>query len=524
MVLAAAAVLALGAGRALPLPGGPVNPSVLVSASMASTPKTTASNTSAPATTTNRKATAGTAKVSAASATTTSTESTPTMPIYKWGLLAIEIIIVIGFIALGARTGGISLGFWGGVGTLVLVFGFRLDPGDPPLDAMLIIVTVIGAAAAMEAAGGIEYLLKLASKALRARPQAINYIAPFVAYLLTILTGTSNTFFSIIPVINEVAFANKIRPERPLASSTIASTLGLTSSPVSAAMATLLPLVKDAGYNLVDVLLITVPASIVGIIVMSFVMSRYRKDLLEDPEYKRRLEAGLVEAPKPVAEIELGPYARRSVVIFLGGVLVICIFGVLEGIRPTVASAAGGTEPLSMTPIIQIIMLTAAALILVACKVKPGVVPNMSIFRSGMVAMIALFGIAWMADTFIANNQDAIASAFGGLANMWPFTFAVAIFLVAALMTSQAATTRTMIPLGLAVGLSAGYLIALWIAVAGTVFLPINGRQIAVVEADRTGTTTLGKAVIDHSFQVPLQIAWVVSVLVAIGIVTVFFH
>ena len=183
-----------------------------------------------------------------------------------------------------------GLGLWGGVGTLVLVFGFGLDPGEPPVDAILIIIAVISAAAAMEAAGGIDYMVMIASRALRARPRSINYAAPLVSYVLCILTGTSNTFYSIVPVINEVAYANEIRPERPLAGSTVASALGITSSPVAAAMATLLPLVEAKGYDLVDVLLITIPSSIVAIIVMSFVMNKHGKDLIDDPEYKRRLE------------------------------------------------------------------------------------------------------------------------------------------------------------------------------------------------------------------------------------------
>jgi anaerobic C4-dicarboxylate transporter DcuA/anaerobic C4-dicarboxylate transporter DcuB len=183
-------------------------------------------------------------------------------PDYDWGLIAIEGLLVIGFIALGVRSGGIGLGLWGGVGTLVLVFAFGLDPGEPPVDAMLIIIAVISAAAAMEAAGGIDYMVLIASKALRARPQSINYMAPFVSYVLCILTGTSNTFYSIIPVINEVSYSSKIRPERPLASSTVASAFGITSSPVAAAMATMLPLVEAYDLDLVDVLLITIPASI----------------------------------------------------------------------------------------------------------------------------------------------------------------------------------------------------------------------------------------------------------------------
>ncbi|MGZ4318396.1 MAG: anaerobic C4-dicarboxylate transporter family protein [Gaiellaceae bacterium] len=440
-----------------------------------------------------------------------------------WILIAIEGLLVIGFIALGVRSGGIGLGLWGGVGTLVLVFGFGLDPGEPPFDAMLIIIAVIAAAAAMEAAGGIDYMVTIASKALRARPQSINFVAPYVSYLLCILTGTSNTFYSIIPVINEVSFANKIRPERPLAGSTVASALGITSSPVAAAMATILPLVEVYHYNLVDVLLITIPASVIGIFVMSLVMSRHGKDLEDDPEYKRRLEAGEVKPPAASSDIQLMPYAKRSVAIFLGAVLVICIFGLFEGIRPTVAAAeGGGVEPLAVTPIIQMVMLTAAAMILLFCKVKAGDIPGMSIFKSGMVAMIALFGIAWMADTFIASNEDAIVSALGGLVDKWPFMIAIAIFAVAALTTSQSAATRTMVPLGLALGIGAGYMIAMWTAVSGVLFLPANGTQIAAAEVDSTGTTTLGKRVIDHSFQLPLQVAWIVTALAGIAIVAIF--
>jgi anaerobic C4-dicarboxylate transporter DcuA/anaerobic C4-dicarboxylate transporter DcuB len=445
------------------------------------------------------------------------------MTTMDWILVAVQGLVVIGFIALGVRSGGIGLGLWGGVGTLVLVFVFGLDPGEPPISAILIIIAVITAAAAMQAGGGVDYMVQVASGALRARPKALNFAAPYVSYLLTILTGTSNTFFSIIPVINEVAYANKIRPERALAGSTVANALGITSSPVAAAMATMLPLVEIYNYDLIDVLLITIPASIVGIFAMALVMSRHGKDLEDDAEYQRRVAAGEVQPPAPPAEITLLPYAKRSVAIFLAGVAAICIFGFVESIRPTVAAEGGGVEPMSITPLIQMFMLTAAALILLLCHVKASDVPGTAIFRSGMISMIALFGIAWMADTFIANNEDAIVLALGSMAEEWPFMIAVAIFLVAALTTSQSAATRTMVPLGLALGIGAGYMIAMWTAVVGVLLLPANGTQIAAAEADTTGTTTLGKRVIDHSFQLPLQVAWIVTALTGVVIVYFFF-
>jgi len=445
------------------------------------------------------------------------------MSTMDWVLVAVQGLVVIGFIALGVRSGGIGLGLWGGVGTLVLVFLFGLDPGEPPISAMLIIIAVISAAAAMEAAGGVDYMVLIASNALRARPKALNFVAPYISYVLTILTGTSNTFFSIIPVINEVAYANKIRPERALASSTVANALGITSSPAAAATATLLPLVEIYNYNLVDVLLITIPASIIGILPMAFVMSRHGRDLEDDAEYQRRVATGEVEPPAASTEIVLKPYAKRSVAIFLGAVTAIVVFGLFEGIRPTVAAEGGGVEPMSITPLIQMFMLTAAALILLLCHVKATDVPGMPIFRSGMVAMIALFGIAWMADTFIANNEDAIVQALGSLAERWPFMMAVAIFMVAALTTSQSAATRTMVPLGLTLGIGAGYMIAMWTAVVGVLFLPANGTQIAAAEADTTGSTSLGKRVFDHSFQLPLQVCWIVTALAGILIAWLFF-
>lgn len=440
-----------------------------------------------------------------------------------WILLALEGLVVIGFIALGVRAGGVGLGIWGGVGTLVLVFLFGLEPGEPPVSAMLIIITVITATAAMQAAGGIDYMVQIASHALRRNPRAINFVAPYVSWLLTVLTGTGNTFFSLIPVINEVSYANKIRPERALAGSAVASTFGITASPVAAAMATILPLVEVYDYELVDVLLITIPASLVGILVMAIVMNGRGPDLEDDVEYQRRLAAGEVHPPAPVADIELMRFAKRSVAVFLAAVLAICLFGFFEDLRPTVAVEGGGTEPMSITPIIGMVMLTGAALMLLLAAVKPGEIVDAPIFKSGMVAMIALFGIAWMADTFIAANEDAIVTALGSLAENWPFMIAVAIFLVAALTTSQSAATRTMVPLGLALGIGPQYMIAMWTAVGGVLFFPANGTQIAAAQQDETGTTTLGKRVVDHSFQLPLQVAWIVTALVGIGIAWLFF-
>jgi anaerobic C4-dicarboxylate transporter DcuA/anaerobic C4-dicarboxylate transporter DcuB len=440
-----------------------------------------------------------------------------------WFLLALQGLLVIGFIALGVRAGGIGLGIFGGLGTLILVFGFGLEPGEPPTSAMLIIIAVIAATAAMQAAGGIDYMVVLASQALRKSPRMVNFVAPYISWLLTVLTGTGNTFFSLIPVINEVAYANKIRPERALAGSAVASTFGITASPVAAATAVMLPLVEVYDMDLIDVLLITIPASLIGILAMAIVMNGRGKELEDDPEYQRRLAARELHGPSRAAVTELKRYAKRSVLIFMLAVTAICVLGLWEDLRPTVAVEGGGTEPMSITPIIQMVMFAAAALMLLLAAVKPGEIVDAPIFKSGMVAMVALFGIAWMADTFIAANEDAIVALLGGMAEKAPFMIAVAIFLVAGLTTSQSAATRTMVPIGLALGIGAPYMVAMWTAVAGVLFFPANGTQIAAAEADETGTTTLGKRVLDHSFQFPLQVAWIVTALAGIVIAWAFY-
>ena len=366
-------------------------------------------------------------------------------------------------------------------------------------------------------------MVQIASGALRARPKALNFVAPYVSYVLTILTGTSNTFFSIIPVINEVAYANKIRPERALAGSTVANALGITSSPVAAAMATMLPLVEVYNYDLVDVLLITIPASIIGIFAMSVVMSRHGKDLDDDSEYQRRLAAGEVAPPAPPADIVLLPYAKRSVAIFLAGVAAICIFGFVESIRPTVAAEGGGVEPMSVTPLIQMFMLTAAALILVFCHVKATEVPGTPIFRSGMVSMIALFGIAWMADTFIANNEDAIVTALGSLAENWPFMIAVAIFLVASAHDEPVGCDAHDGPARARSRNRRGLHDRHVDSRRGRALPPCERNADRRRRGRYDGTTSLGKRVVDHSFQLPLQVCWVVTALAGIVIVWLFF-
>ena len=445
----------------------------------------------------------------------------------------LEAIVMIIFIFLGVRAGGVGLGAWGAAGTLVLVFAFGLPPGSPPTSAILVIIAVITAASVMQAAGGIEWLVTIAKKILEARPSAVIYVAPPVSFVFTMLAGTSNIFYPLIPVIYKLCYQNNIRPEKALGPSTVASAFGITASPVSAAMAAMITLTAAGGYELSQVLLITIPSSLVAIVVFSFIQSRMGKSLADDPEYQRRLAAGEIEPPTDDSEDAppLPATAQTSALMFLTGVLLIVAYGLFQDQILSFFAGFGYTfadAPPDSTTMIQMVMLGVAALMLVVTKVPVADVPKQQMFSAGMVAMIALFGLAWLADTFVAANEPAIVAALQGIiesstALVAVFAIVGAIFIVAALTTSQSGTTRTIIPIGIALGIPMQFLIAMWQAVAAVLFLPANGTQLAAISIDETGSTKIGKFVVNHSFQPSLLIGVVVSVAVGIVIAAVLF-
>jgi anaerobic C4-dicarboxylate transporter DcuA len=431
--------------------------------------------------------------------------------------IILELLVVMGAIVMGVRMGGMGLGIWGVVGVGVLVFVFGLAPGQPPISAMLIILAVITAAAAMQAAGGIDYLVRLATKIIRKNPKQITIIAPMVSYIFTVGAGTSNIFYPLIPVIYEVSYENDIRPERPLAVSTVANALGITSSPVSAAMAAMLTLTVAKGVGLPQILAITIPASIVAIVATALVQNFIGKPLSEDPIYQQRLKDGLIQPPKSTKnepEKPLKKGAMLSAYIFLVGVVMIVATGAIPWMQKMVPSGEGGAmAPLDTTSGIQIIMFTVALLILIFCDAKVGDIAGQQVFGAGIIALLALFGIAWLADTFVSAHQAAINAALSNVVTAVPLTFAFAVFVLAALTTSQSATTRTLVPIALGIpALGVGAIVAMWQAVSGVLFLPANGTQLAAVAVDQTGSTKIGKAVVNHSFMIPLLVCTVVAV------------
>src|SRR6188472_3609310 len=429
-------------------------------------------------------------------------------------------VVVIGAILLGVRAGGIGLGLWGLVGLAVLVFGFGLPPGEPPTTSMFIILSVITAASTMQAVGGIDYLVEVAKKILKKRPAYIAVIAPIVAFIFTLGAGTGFIYYPLIPVIYAVAYANMVRPERPLAVASTASHFAITASPVRAAMATMVGILDPVGFGITDILIVILPASIVGLIGASFLQMRVGKDLDDDPEYQRRVAAGEVK-PVDMSVLEervLPPEAKRSTMIFLGGIAVIMVLGMVEKLRPAFPDEMGNLVPLSTGVMIQIIMGVTATVIVLACKVNIKTVVTQSTMTSGLVGLIALFGIAWLADTWIGANETSIVGAMGDLVEQWRWFIAIAIFIVAALTTSQAAALAAIIPIGLTLGVPPQFLVAFSTAAIGIYFFPANGSQVTAIATDETGTTGISKYAIWHSFSLPMFVMWISSTVVALGV------
>lgn len=423
--------------------------------------------------------------------------------------LFLELAVVLAMIFIGARVGSIGLGMYGMVGVFLLVFVFGMEPGNIPIDVMLIIVAVITASSALQAAGGLDYMVEAAARFLRKHPSHITFYAPLTTWLFCILAGTAHTSYALLPIISEISLKAKIRPERPLSVAAIAASLGITGSPVSAATAAILSqsLLGAHGVGMSQVLVVTIPSSLVAILVAALVQNFIGKPLEHDPEYQRRLQAGHLEEEDETEKKTVNPRAKWAVLVFLLGVVLVVLFGSFPSLRP-----AFNGSPISMNSAIEIIMMSIAALILLVGKadVKKAVKGN--VFSAGMVAMVSIFGIAWMGSTFFEGNKDLIIGAVGGLFTQWPMLFAIPLFLMSIMLFSQAATVKTLYPVGLALGIPPMILLALFPAVNGYFFLPNYPTQVAAIGFDRTGTTKIGKYVINHSFQLAGFITTVVSI------------
>ena len=438
--------------------------------------------------------------------------------------LILQFAVLIGALYMGARAGGVALGLWGAVGLLVLVAGFGVPPGAIPGEVLIIVLTVIMAASAMEVAGGIDFLVRVAERIIRKNPKQVTIVAPLVTYGFTFASGTGHIVYPLLPVIYEVAHESGIRPERPMAIATIASQQAITASPVSAATAAMIGLLAKHGLGLVQILLICVPSTLLAVAIAALAQVRVGKELKDDPEYQRRLAAGEVESPGKSAGAavpELKKGAKASVFIFFGAVALI----VLAGILPALRTVPGAAQPVvvSMPIAIAIVMLAAAAIILVVTKAPVAEVPRCKTCQSGVTAIIGILGLAWLGDTFISANQDVIIGGLSSMAKAAPWTFAIGLFVASMLLYSQAATARALMPLGLALGIPASSLIGMFPAVNGYFFIPNYGTLIAAMQFDRSGTTRIGKYLLNHSFMLPGLITTIGAVGIGLLIAKLFF-
>ena len=434
-------------------------------------------------------------------------------------MLLLQLFLVLACIVVGARLGGIGLGVMGGLGVALLVFVFGLEPTAPPIDVMLMIAAVISAASCMQAAGGLDYMVGLAERMLRKHPQYVTILAPLVTYTFTFLAGTGHVAYSVLPVIAEVARETKIRPERPLGIAVIASQQAITASPISAATVALLGLLTMAGYDvtLFDILKVSVPATLVGVLVGAFASLRVGKELVDDPEYQKRLAAGETVASGNVAVVENGSAAKLSVLLFIVATVAVVVFGSVESLRPAFDDVTVG-----MPLIIEMVMLTAAALILLFTRTAGNKAAQGSVFSAGMQAVVAIFGIAWMGDTFINGNVVELKGAIESVVTDMPWLFGLALFVMSILLYSQAATVRAIVPLGIALGLSPMMLVALFPAVNGYFFIPNYPTLVAAINFDRTGTTRIGKWVLNHSFMMPGLVATAVAIAVGLLLIQLY--
>jgi anaerobic C4-dicarboxylate transporter DcuA len=432
-----------------------------------------------------------------------------------------ELTLLIACIVLGARLGGIGLGAAGGIGLVILVFGLGMPPGSPPSIVLGMIIAVITALAAMQAAGGLDFLVSLASKLMAKKPQYITFVAPFVTYLLVFASGTQHVIYALMPVIVEVSAKADIRPERPLSMSVIASQGGLIASPISAASVAMLAAVASLHVSMVNILMVILPATLLGVFVGILSVAWRGKKLSEDPVFQERVKNGQVKlaAAELTFSGEKLRNARGSLAVFLLAILVVVVLGIFPQLRPHYQVFAEGQTEMGQVETgqaIMIVMLAASGLIMLLFKAKPDDTVKNSIMRGGVVAVISILGVSWMGSSFFEGNRLEIVAGISEIVRQTPWVLALGLFVLSILLISQAATVVTLMPVAVAMGLPASVLIGMFPAVNGSFFLPTYGTVLAAVSFDQTGSTRIGKYLLNHSFMLPGLVTTIASTVFAL--------
>ena len=446
-------------------------------------------------------------------------------------VMIIELLIVLAALYVGSRYGSLALGAISGIGLAILVFGFGLAPGEPPTDVIYIIIAAVTCAGTLQASGGMDWMIQIAEKILRRHPGLITFLGPLVTFFLTVLVGTGHVVYTIMPIICDIALKKNIRPERPCAVASIASQVGITCSPIAAAVVSFVTISNKNGYmvSIPQVLMVTIPACLIGLACAAIASYKRGKDLDDDPEFQKRKADPeqykyMYGNSATMLDKVISKEAKASVFVFLGALLVIVAFASCQMIH--LADGRKLAEAINLPKMnlcIQIIMLVAAACNIMFCKASPKKAVGGSVWQSGMVAVVAIYGIAWMADTYFGNNKEQMETMLAGVVTNYPWSIALVFFLVSVLINSQGAVVVAFLPLAYQLGIAGPVLLGVLPSVYGYFFIPNYPSDIATVNFDRSGTTVIGKYLLNHSFMLPGLISVAVSTIVGYLITTVLF-
>ena len=469
--------------------------------------------------------------------------------------MILQLMVVLLALYVGSRYGSLALGAISGIGLAILVFGFGLKPGTPPTDVIYIIIAAVTCAGIMQASGGMDWLIQLAEKLLRRHPNFITFLAPLCTFFLTVLVGTGHVVYTLMPIIVDIAIKKGIRPERPCGVASIASQVGITCSPIAAAVVAFVSISNANGFEITipQVLMVSIPACLCGLMAAAALSYHRGLDLDKDPVFQARIKDPeqykfVYGDSATTLNKTISPEAKRAVFIFLGALVIIVFFAIFQNALPaynTLRAVKGGQDlfinenltltvdqllqarvhvtgitewfhkPLAMNVVIQIVMISAAALMIIFCKAAPKKAVSGAVWQSGMVAVVAIYGIAWLADTFFSNYMPEMKAIMGDMVKAYPWTIAIAFFLVSVLINSQGAVVVAMLPLAYSLDIPGWVLLGVLPSVYGYFFIPNYPSDIATVNFDRTGTTVIGKYLLNHSFMMPGLTCVIVSTIVA---------
>ena len=433
-------------------------------------------------------------------------------------MIIVQLLIVLLALYVGSRYGSIALGVISGIGLAILVFAFGLKPGTPPTDVIYIIIAAVTCAGVLQASGGMDFMIQIAEKFLRSHPERITFFAPLCTFFLTVLVGTGHVVYTLMPIIADISLKKGIRPERPCAVASVASQVGITCSPIAAAVVAFVTItnekVPEVGLTIPQILMITIPACLCGIMAAAFYSSKRGLDLDKDPKYQARLKDPelreyMFGSTATTLDKKIPATAKASVYMFLAALAIIVVLASFEQFLPHYDG-----KPLKMNLVIQIVMLTVAGLMVILCKAEPKKVVAGSVWQAGMVAVVAIYGIAWLSDTYFVAYKGEMMTAMKDIVNAYPWSIAFVLFAVSVLINTQGGVVLAIIPLAYDLGIPWYVLLGVLPSVYGYFFIPNYPSDIATVNFDRSGTTVIGKYLLNHSFMAPGLISVTVSTII----------